>query len=118
MIISAYAIPGVKTTMPNSKQIEKAVVNHFGETSFTIRKKDRLRNHVICRQAIFYLLRKHTKLTFKAMGGIYGKDHTTAIHSCQTMQDLIDTDIELRESIRLIERSIGLYSVEEFQKAG
>ena len=75
-----------------------------------IMKKLRFRPYVVCRQIICYLLRKHTHWSNKAIGiEMGGYDHSTVIHSCRTVEGLMDVDIEFNEMVKKVEERVDFY---------
>jgi len=55
------------------------------------------------RQVAHYLLKNLTKLSFKQIGLKVGnKDYATAMHSCKTVENYIQTDALYRNNISLI----------------
>lgn len=111
-MITAYAIPGIKIVpMPPAHdklitvEIVEQIVSSFFEVPLDkIKMMKRTRVLVDCRCIIFYLLRKHTKMTISAIGKLYGKDHTTAIHGLQSCSNLMETDEYFRANVQVIER--------------
>ena len=71
----------------------------------TLLIRDRRRNLVYIRQIIMFIAHKRTELTLKAIGQKFathrdkGFDHTTVLHSINTIHDLIDTDDAVRAEI-------------------
>lgn len=60
-----------------------------------IRTKTRKREVVIARQLLVYYGRLWCGLSYSELGGLIGgRDHTTAIHSRATIEDLIDSKDE------------------------
>ena len=56
-----------------------------------------------------YLAKMFTKNSLKTIGEHFGgRDHTTVIHSFQTVKDLMDTDIMYRESVMELQQKIQL----------
>lgn len=108
MEISAYAIPGIqgKSPLVNPETIEKVVGDYYFISIAEMRKTSRRRDRVTCRHIISWLIRKHTNLSLKCIADFYGKDHTTAIHSIRTANNLIETDDRIREDVRKIEKRI------------
>ena len=63
-------------------------------------QKTRKREIVQARQITMYLAKAFTKNSLKTIGEHFGgRDHTTVIHSCQTVKDLMDTDTVFRENV-------------------
>jgi chromosomal replication initiator protein len=40
-----------------------------------------------------------------------GRDHTTVIHSCQTVKDLMDTDVMIREHVKELQQKVQLAAI-------
>jgi len=50
-----------------------------------------------------------TKNSLKTIGEHFGgRDHTTVIHSCQTVKDLMDTDSLFKESVLELQQKVQL----------
>lgn len=72
-----------------------------------LQRKSRKREIVKARQVFMYLAKKTTKYSLKVIGNyVDGFDHTTVIHSCITVQNLIDTDAEYKQIVTDIENSL------------
>lgn len=64
-----------------------------GITQFEMENKTRRREVVIARQIAMYLICKYTRLSLKSIGEMFGgRDHTTVIHSKNTVCDLLESD--------------------------
>ena len=57
-----------------------------------ILSRSRKKEITAARFACMYLLRKEAFLTFKSIGRIFGRDHTTAIHALSSVENLLDTN--------------------------
>ena len=57
-----------------------------------IKSKRRLREFVEARFISMYLYKEFTTMTFKSIGRDFGRDHTTVIHACKTIRNLMQTD--------------------------
>lgn len=69
----------------------------------------RKRQIVEARQLAMYLAKNHTKTSLKAIGEKFGgRDHSTVIHSCKTVQDLLDTDEKFKETVLELEKTISM----------
>jgi chromosomal replication initiator protein len=56
-----------------------------------------------------YLAKKFTRNSLKSIGEHFtGKDHTTVIHSCQTVENLMDTDSGYKEKLLEIQQKVQL----------
>jgi chromosomal replication initiator protein len=62
---------------------------------------------VIPRQIAIYLCRELTKASFPEIGDKFGgKDHSTIIHSVKKITRLLDSDLELKNTIETIKRGL------------
>jgi chromosomal replication initiator protein len=65
-----------------------------------LKSKSRLREIVLPRQIAMYIAKELTDLSLKSIGYHFGgRDHSTVIHAIQTINDLMDTDKEISESV-------------------
>ncbi|MFH2035778.1 MAG: chromosomal replication initiator protein DnaA, partial [Candidatus Zixiibacteriota bacterium] len=89
--------PKVEMTIP---QIQKKTAEYFQiEPEMMIAKKKTSRI-ALARQVAMYLVRSHTGFSLKSIGEAFGgRDHTTVIHACDTVERKIKTDIELKEKV-------------------
>jgi len=77
----------------------------INETS--LKSKRRYRFLVEARMMAMYLMRKHTRMSFASIADLFGgRDHTTAIHSINTCEDLIQTDQKFKSQILEIENRL------------
>lgn len=89
--------------------IQKAVCEFFEVPLEKLKEKTRKRNIVQARQLSMYLAKNYTKNSLKVIGKHFGsRDHSTVIHSCQMVQNLMDTDNDFRESVKELEKKIQL----------
>jgi chromosomal replication initiator protein len=89
--------------------IQKSVCDYFNVPQDKLREKTRKRQIVQARQLSMYLAKSFTKNSLKVIGRHFGgRDHSTVIHSCQAVRDLMDTDKEFKEAVHDIEKRIQL----------
>ena len=68
-------------------EIMEKVCNHYGVSQQSAFGKSRKRNYVQVRQVSMYLAQKHTKMPASRIGQLIGgRDHSTVIHSCNTIE--------------------------------
>ena len=68
----------------------------------------RKREFVQARQIAMYFIREKTSLSqFRVGLGFGGRDHSTVIHACQTVNDLIDSDKKYRQNVLDIRNKIA-----------
>jgi chromosomal replication initiator protein len=81
-------------------QIIEVVTDHFQIKISDIKGKTRLREVVLPRQIAMYLSKEFTPLSLKAIGYNFGgRDHSTVIHAIQTVNDLVDIDKEISNTV-------------------
>ncbi len=92
--------------------IQKMVCEFFNVPYETLLHKTRKREIVQARQITMYLAKAFTKNSLKTIGEHFGgRDHTTVIHSCQTVKDLMDTDSLFRENVMELTQKVQLASM-------
>ncbi|GAA4343523.1 chromosomal replication initiator protein DnaA [Flaviaesturariibacter amylovorans] len=89
--------------------IQKMVCDYFEVPYEKLLQKTRKREIVQARQITMYLAKAFTKNSLKSIGEHFGgRDHTTVIHSCQTVKDLMDTDSGFRENVLELQQKVQL----------
>jgi chromosomal replication initiator protein len=91
----------------NFKRILQSVIDFYDLKERDILSSSRKREIVKPRQVAMYLLREELKSSFPFIGRKFGgKDHTTAIHSCEKISKEIEESENLNEEINLIRQKI------------
>lgn len=89
--------------------IQKMVCDYFDVPYDKLLQKTRKREIVQARQITMFLAKAFTKNSLKTIGEHFGgRDHTTVIHSCQTVKDLMDTDTLFKESVLELQHKVQL----------
>ncbi len=89
--------------------IQQLVAEHFSMPVDRLQGKTRKRQVVIARQLSMYLAKNLTDKSLKAIGETFGgRDHSTVIYSCKTVQDLMETDAIFKETVDDLEKKIKL----------
>jgi chromosomal replication initiator protein len=89
--------------------IQTMVCEYFGLPVDMLRGRTRKREVVQARQISMYLAKKFTKQSLKSIGDSFGgRDHSTVIHSCQAVEDLMDTDRRFRGQLDEIQKKIKI----------
>lgn len=86
-------------------QLRKMVCAFYNQPEEEILGRSRQREFVVPRHVICYLAKKHIKtLSLQGIGRIVGnRDHSSVIHACQSIQDLIDTDNDFKKQVCTLE---------------
>lgn len=89
--------------------IQKLVCEYFEIPVDMLKSSTRKREIVQARQISMYLAKSHTKASLKSIGSYFGgRDHSTVIYACQTVDDLMDTDKKFRGYVADIQKKIKL----------
>jgi chromosomal replication initiator protein len=93
----------------NIEDIHKMVSRFYNLSYDDLLSKSRKREIVQARQITMYLAKKFTGNSLKSIGQHFcGKDHTTVIHSCQTVENYLDTDPGYRDKFMQIQQKVQL----------
>ena len=89
--------------------IQKLVCEYFEVPIEMVKSKTRKREIVQARQISMYLAKLHTKTSLKSIGAFFGgRDHSTVIYACQTVDDLIDTDKKFKGYVADIQKKLKM----------
>ena len=89
--------------------ILEKVCQHFGVTQQNVVSKSRKREYVQARQVSMYLAQKYTKMPSARIGKLIGgRDHSTVIHSCTTVEQRMKIDKAFASELTSIETSFRL----------
>ncbi|MEL6719679.1 MAG: helix-turn-helix domain-containing protein, partial [Bacteroidota bacterium] len=89
--------------------IQELVANHFDVPVDRLAGKTRKRQVVIARQLSMYLAKKLTDKSLKTIGETFGgRDHSTVIYSCRTVQDLMETDTLYNDTVSELEKKVKM----------
>ncbi len=89
--------------------IQNTVCDYFDVPVEMLKEKTRKRAIVQARQLSMFLSKGLTKNSLKVIGKHFGgRDHSTVIHSCQAIQNLMDTDGTFKEQVADIQKKIQL----------
>jgi chromosomal replication initiator protein len=79
--------------------IIKTSCTYFNSSLEVLQRKSRKREFVYPRQVIMSFLTEYTDLTYLIIGNMFSRDHTTVIHSKDTIKDLMTNDDNVRAHI-------------------
>lgn len=116
--MSPYVIPGIRRADLDFASIMKTVAQYFNLQETALVKKNRKKELVFARQLICYFARKYTHTTLKKIAKNFGFDHTSVIHSINSIQDYLSVvdeatlaavaaiEKELSQEFKLIENKL------------
>jgi len=89
--------------------IQKLVCEYFEVPAELVKSPTRKREVVQARQISMYLSKSLTKSSLKSIGAFYGgRDHSTVIYACQTVEDLIETDKKFKGYVDDIHKKLKM----------
>ena len=108
----ARSVLGALIELPSrqlsAELIQRATAQHFGLKVTDLKGARRHRNVVVPRMIATHLIRKHTPLSFPDIGRAFGgRDHSTAIHACQKVEWMLQTDPAVQAAVQAIENALG-----------
>ncbi|MEO0099112.1 MAG: chromosomal replication initiator protein DnaA [candidate division WOR-3 bacterium] len=85
------------------EEIIEEVINEFSISKKELFSSSRTKRVALPRQVAMYLFRKLLALPLKEIGAIFnGKDHTTVIHACEKIEEMMKENRELANRIEKI----------------
>ena len=91
--------------------ILEKVCQHYNIAQQHVFSKSRKRDYVQVRQVSMYLAQKYTKMPASRIGQLIGnRDHSTVIHSCNTVEQRLKVDKAFSAELSSIENSFKLKS--------
>src|SRR5690606_35457756 len=82
------------------EQIQKEVAAYYKISEELLKSKKKTQEIVIARQVAMYLSRTLTNSSLKLIGINFGnRDHSTVIHACQQVQDMMKSSIDFKLQI-------------------
>jgi chromosomal replication initiator protein len=93
-----------KTTIAT---IQKVTAQHFKVPVDAMKSKVRTANYAFPRQVAIFLSREITDCSLTQIGHRFGgRDHTTVIHACNKIKDLMKDDVSLISAVRQLRREL------------
>ena len=90
--------------------VQKVVAEHYNISLSDIKSKKRNHSVVLPRQIAIYLAREMGDYSFPDLGNEFGgRDHTTAMHSYNLIENALKDDPNLNSTIELLKREIKDY---------
>jgi chromosomal replication initiator protein len=89
------------------ERIQHVVAAHYGLKPDDMKAATRLRTIAFPRQIAMYLARKLTAQSLPTIGQFFGgKDHTTIMYACQKIEELQQSDSNLRDDLSTLEKTL------------
>lgn len=94
-------------SVPTPDVIVSEVARYFGMEDHVLRGPSRSRGVVSARNIAMYLIRQITGLSTVEIGKIFGRDHSTAMHSLDQVTERLETDPVVAKTIKDITLNIN-----------
>jgi chromosomal replication initiation ATPase DnaA len=94
--------PTANSNRSIAQKIIKAVCKHQGISEEQINTRTRKKEIVYARHLAIYIIRQNTKMGLKDIGMQFGDlmfDHTTIIHSINTLNNWISTEEDVKQTV-------------------
>lgn len=93
----------------NIDQIQHVVCEYYDIPEDLLRAKTRKQEVVNARQVAMFLSKELTNSSLKTIGLHFGgRDHSTVIHSCQSIHDRIKGDLSFKQTVDQLRRRVEL----------
>ena len=90
------------------ENIQKTVVNYYKIKMADLISKRRNRSIARPRQVAMALAKELTTRSLPEIGDAFGgRDHTTVLHACRKVKELIDSDFDIKEDYRNLLRLLS-----------
>ena len=94
-----------------SDYIIKLTCKYYNVEEDLMKKKTRKREICFPRQVAMYLIKNTTNLSLKSIGELFsGKDHATVLHAYRTINNLMDSDKQIKIDVKKLVKTINLKS--------
>jgi chromosomal replication initiator protein len=104
-VISHVVKPEVRKAV-NFDMIVENTADFYRLNPDAIFSKSRLRDIADARQMIMYLCKKHTALSFPAIGSKLNRSHATVLHGVNAVEERLEVSPELRDAVSTIEKAL------------
>jgi len=92
---------------PDPEGVLAAVARHYAVTAEELRGTGRARAVALARQVAMYLLREETTASLGQIGRLLGgRDHTTVMHGCARVGEVLASDTRLRDDVAAIRTAL------------
>ena len=89
--------------------IQKIVADYFKVDIELLKAKVKRREIVIPRQLAMYFCKRYTQLTLALIGENFGgRDHSTVIHALESVEDMMKTDPNFKNSVEELSKKLKL----------
>lgn len=97
----------VRSPAPTLAEITRVVATQFDVPLSTLRSKSRSQSAVLPRQCAMFLARELTNASQVAIGEFFSRDHSTVIHACQRIEQILTDDPAVRQHLSQSRLALG-----------
>lgn len=92
--------------------IQKTIAEYFHLKVDELKDKIRKKEIVIARQTAMYFCKEYTNHSLKSIGYHFGgRDHSTVIHAVQTVNDMMDTNANYKNSVEELRKKLKMKAI-------
>lgn len=107
MLAKHFPVEDPKRNHASVESIQQTVADFYRIRIDDLKSHRRMKTWAHPRQVAMYLCKKHLKVSFPELGTHFGgKDHTTVLHACKKIQNLLESDAALQNDIAILEKTI------------
>ncbi len=100
-------LPANESALITIEAIQDTVAAYYGTSIDEMKGKRRDKHIVFPRQVAMYLIRDDIETALTVIGSAFGgRDHTTVLHACEKIKDLLTEDTKLQVDVRNIREQI------------
>ncbi len=103
-----YEQPRDKQRAITGEEVIEQIATYYKVPKSDLLGADRRRDILLPRQVCMYFLREEFNFSYEKIGELMGRNHTTAMHACQKIVDLLQVDRVVVRDIGAIKNSIGI----------
>lgn len=103
-----YGIGGAEPKPVTIDEIKLAVADYYKLSVESIESKSRKHEITLARQMSMFIAKQLTQLSLKSIGASFGnRDHSTVLHSCQTIENYFATDSSIKLAHESLKRKLS-----------
>ncbi len=92
---------------PNMERIKQVICKAYNLDEGVLLNKGRKKEIALPRQVLMYLAKKLTDLSFPAIGEMLKRNHTTIMHGCKAVEEMLEKDQEFKAFVEQLEQKIS-----------
>ena len=111
----------LENVLPKQKKlgvedVQKEISKYYNVSVESLISPKRQRNIVKARQMAMYIARKLTGTSYPELGKLFHRDHTTALTSCEKIEEALENDESIRNELEEIMSRLGANAKKEIQE--